>query len=60
MEENFYTFFRNYHKNKDIIEVEKREKSDDFFNANLKKQNQEIYSKKRLLETIKSDTLQKM
>jgi len=60
MEENFYSFFKNYHKNKDIAEEEKREKSEEFFNANLKKKNREISSKKKLLETIKADTLQKM
>ncbi len=60
MEENYYTFFKNYHKNKDIAEDEKREKSDEFFNANIKKQNREIFSKKRLLDQIKSDTLQNM
>lgn len=60
MEENFYTFFKNYHKNNELVEEEKREKSDDFFNANLNRKNKEIISKKKLLENIKSDTLQKM
>ena len=47
MEENFYKFFKNYHKNKEIVEADKREKSDEFFNAKIKQQKQEITSKKR-------------
>lgn len=60
MEENFYKFFKNLHKNKDIVEADKREKSDEFFNAKIKQQKQEITSKKRLLDKIKADTIQKM
>jgi hypothetical protein len=60
MEENFYKFFKNYHKNNDLVEEEKREKSDDFFKANLNRKNKEITSKKKMLETIKGETLQNM
>lgn len=60
MEENFYKFFKNYHKNHELVEEEKREKSDDFFKANLNRKNKEITSKRKMLDKIKADTLQKM
>lgn len=60
MEDNFYVFFKNFHKNKDIIVDDTREKIDDFFKANINNYNSDISHKKQLLKKIKSETLQKM
>lgn len=62
MEENFYVFFKNFHKdkNKEVPEKEKLNKKEEFFDSNYAKYNTDIANKKHLLEQIKSDTIQKM
>lgn len=60
MEENFYVFFKNYHKNKEIPESEQLKNKKEHFDSNYKRYKNEITNKKHNLDEIKSDTIQKM
>jgi hypothetical protein len=60
MEDNFFVFFKNYLKNKEVPEIEKLINKEEYFDSNYNKCRNDIINKKNLLHKIKADTLQKM
>ena len=60
MEENFYVFFKNFHKNKELPEKEQLLNKEEHFDSIYNSCRKDIRNKKNKLYDIKADTFQKM